>query len=50
MISYTSVEKAAAKGDGLWRTCLTPPVAAMQSVSEDTPLWDEDDALDEAEV
>ena len=22
----------------------------MQSVSEDTPLWDEDDALDEAEV
>ena len=25
-------------------------MAAMQSVSEDTPLWDEDDALDEAEA
>lgn len=34
----------------MWRPCLTTSVAAMQSVSEDTPLWDEDDALDEAEV
>ena len=25
-------------------------MAAMQSVSEDTPLWDEDDALDEVEA